>query len=448
MILRRAATASIAALLSGCSAGTLPPEGQVLLFVDTDALLPDPREAAPDQPALFERLRIEIFEPGAMDPCAGCSREFGIDHPTVFEARASVGVVTRPGESGYRARVRLYRTVGSDIFEPRPTSTLEAVVRLPAVRDEGIVAVHVVLRTDDLGAPQGTLASPLDASPGPATGGLAGTWAAAAQRDCAGAAGPGEVCVRGGAYWMGDLTIGESYGSVSSERLVVVSPFYLDATEVTVGGWRASGLPTSGNVAPHSSSDPGCTYTAAPDQFDQHPVNCITRAASEAYCAKKGARLPSEAEWEFVASARRSAYAVWGNDPAGCGDAVFARSDEPQAAAVSKECLALGAGVAPVGSGVLDRLALDGGTIVDLAGNLTEWVADAWAEQGEPCWSEPVSYDPLCVAEGAPKAYTIRGANFRHPGSQLRAALRADVDATGNPFSEVIGFRCARSAAQ
>ena len=164
---RRPIAIAIAASISlGCSVEPLPPEGQVLLYLDTDAWLPDPRDPDRDDPPLFDRLRIEIFEPGAAEPCAGCTREFGVDHPTVFAGEASVGIVPRAGESGYRARVRLYRVGGADLVDPRPTSTLEAVVRLPVVRAEGIIEAHIVLRTDQLGAPQGSLDAPIDPSAG------------------------------------------------------------------------------------------------------------------------------------------------------------------------------------------------------------------------------------------------------------------------------------------
>lgn len=436
-----------AAAGAGCSVESLPPLGQARLFIDTDATLPPaPGARGGEQPALFDRLRIEIFAPGDTAPCAQCTREFGIDHATVFEGRASLGIVSPPGKEGYRARVRLYRSRGRDTVEPRKASTLEAVVLLPVVPQEGIADAHVVLQTADLGTPQGTLEAPIPALSGPAEGGLAGTWAQTYDRGCTGAPGPGEVCVRGGAYWMGDVALGSSYGNVSSERLVAVAPFYLDATEVTVAEVHASNLKTNGVVIPHSAANPNCTYTSKPAELEDHAVSCITRGGAMKYCVLKGARLPTEAEWEFAASARRSAHAVWGDDLPGCEDAVYARSDDPASVAALKECIALGAGGAKVGSGKRDHLTLSGGTVSDLAGNLTEWVLDDWAEQTDPCWNAPILVNPVCPAMTPPKAYTVRGASWHHGASGLRAALRAEVDAEGDPLSQVIGFRCARPA--
>ena len=69
------------------------------------------------------------------------------------------------------------------------------------------------------------------------------TWPSAVRVPCAGSAAAGEVCVPGGAYWMGNAKLtGEGTGDAADRlRLVVVPPFFLDATEVTVGRVRAAG---------------------------------------------------------------------------------------------------------------------------------------------------------------------------------------------------------------
>jgi formylglycine-generating enzyme required for sulfatase activity len=364
----------------------------------------------------------------------------------VSEGRASFGVVPPVRRSGYVARIRLFRSVGASTPEPRATSTIEAVVALPTTAADGIIDVHVELMTASLGAPSGTLADPATPLPGPAKGGIAGTFAKSYVRGCSSAPHQGEVCVPGGAYWMGDLTVGNTYGSTSSERLVVVSPFFMSATEVTVGQWRASGIKVPGNVLSHET-DATCSYTNAKGAAESFPLGCVTRPGAIDYCKQLGGTLPSEAQWEYVAGARRSAFAVWGNDPARCTDAIYARTTDAMPTDQTGECLLLGKGPAPVGTGQLDYLALPTGVIHDVVGNLTEWMADAWAKQGTGCWRDAVMFDPLCLptTTGATRDYTVRGGSFLEPGSQLRAAIRADVSAKGNPFSQSIGFRCVRA---
>jgi formylglycine-generating enzyme required for sulfatase activity len=429
-----------------CGERSLPPAGEVRIGVDTDALLPPgPGEPPPANAPLFDRLRVELFAPGQTVPCDGCTREFGLDHRTVLEGRASFGVVPPVGHSGYVARVRLFRSVGASTPEPRATSTIEAVIALPTTSADGIKDVHVELMTSSLGAPLGTLADPAPPLPGPAKGGMAGTFAQSYVRDCSAPPHEGEVCVPGGAYWMGDLSVGKTYGNTPSERLVVVSPFFMSATEVTVGQWRASGVPAPGNVLAHET-DPTCPYTLAKGAAESFPLGCVTRPAALTYCDTKGGTLPSEAQWEYVEGARRSAFAVWGNDPARCTDAIYARTTDAMPTDQTGECLLLGKGPAPVGTGQLDYLTLPTGSIHDVVGNLSEWMADAWAKQGTGCWKDAVMFDPLCLSttSGATKDYTVRGGSYLVPTSQLRAAIRSDVSAKGNPFAQSIGFRCVR----
>ena len=82
---------------------TLPPEGQILLYVTTDAPLPPPSgknlvsdptlcPAQPrDAPPLFDTLQVDVYQPDGM-PCPGCTRRFALDCDTVDSGRASLGI--------------------------------------------------------------------------------------------------------------------------------------------------------------------------------------------------------------------------------------------------------------------------------------------------------------------------------------------------------------------
>ena len=455
-MVRNAAAASFALVIASCSVlepAPLPPEGQVVLGVATDAWLPRGSDA-PYEPitrnALFERMRIELFAPGETEPCRECYRDFGAEHVVFNDGRATVGFVPRPGVSGYRARVRLYHAGATESSaEPQPSSTLEAVVSLPPVGPDGIVDVHVVLLTDDILTPRGTLASPVPASAGPPPKGLAGTWHADVSSACSSPAREGEACVPGGAFWFGDLSL-----SVPYERLVAVSPFFIDKHEATVADVRASGLASGGGTLDKGDpaiqgTDPTkfnlyCTYTTRPGKNEELPANCVSLELARRFCEARGGTLPSEAQFEFVAGARRDATFPWGDVNAGCEDAVFSRSYDGTKPPEWRKCAALGVGPAKPGSGRLDRVSLPDGEIVDLAGNLAEWTRDTNQDADEPCHHDNPVVDPVCTEPGRTAGWPIRGTSWAELGAgQLRAAASQSIG-TSSPQGVRIGMRCVR----
>ena len=299
--------------------------------------------------------------------------------------------------------------------------------------------------------------------PGPAA---VNSWPGAQPTDCAGAPGPDEVCVPGGAYFMGDPLVNNDLAGddANLERLVAISPFFLDAREVTVADFRAHGnaapaivghdlVPWNGTDDPNQRST-WCTYTDGPqaaDPGDTHaalPLDCVDAIVAVAYCAALGKRLPTEAELEFVASGRGEERSfVWGGDVPGCVDAVWGLGGAGAKFAYADECLPPGeiGGPLPPGSGVRDRLTLAGGELVDLAGNLSEWARDRWSRQDEAFWSRPgVFRDPLADFPSTDgNEQTVRGGWWYIGPVGLRAAIRQHHSI--GFASDAIGFRCARS---
>lgn len=428
-------------LLTACGEPALPPEGQLVVYFDTDAPVP----GSPQAP-LFDRLRIEVFPEGASEPCVGCTRELAIDIAIFAEARASIGIVPEPGDHAL-VRARLYRHGGAASGEPRPRSTLETVARLPTVGAEGIVEATVRLSTASLGVPQGSLEAPLDAAPGRPAGDWVGSYDGAAIRDCGAAPEPGQACVPGGAFFMGDpvfeLSAVPDMGG-QAERLVIVSPFYLDTTEVTVAAFRASGL---ARLAPGGKSDnpheaetgiPGCVYTSAPSDADPLPVNCISWDLAAEYCASLDKRLPSEAELELAMSGLGRSRFVWGDAPPGCLDAIYGRTGP---------CVAFGSGTTPAGIAERDRLELSTGIVLDLAGNLHEWAADRWNRDAEACWQPLIVVDPICDLSSPSDGdgRSIRGGAFNSDAIGTAAALRYRLFNETQAVAADLGFRCART---
>jgi formylglycine-generating enzyme required for sulfatase activity len=438
--------------VAACAADDLLPLGHVLLYVDTDAPLPAAAGEPPaDPPALFDRLRLQVFPPGSDKACAGCDRTFGVDSRMLSQGKASMAIIPGSSTQGARVRVQLYRSAGTTSLAPRPRSTVEKVVLLPEVPAYGVVELSATLLTETVGHPIGDLDDPRPADRGRPSPSLVGSWQGARRVPCRNTAQVGEACVAGGAYWMGDarLNVGDEAGVGGElERLVVLSPFFIDTTEVTVAAFRASGLarrksPGGPSVDPAEGGKKGtwCTFTSEPSANDPLPLNCVSWGVAQSYCRSLGRTLPSEAQFELVASARQGSAYVWGSDPPECKYAVFARGSELDA------CAAFGLGPAPPGSGSRDGLRLGDTKIVDLAGNLAEWALDFWNRDREPCWTPTLLFDPLC-GEQSPQdgeGHGVRGGHFADwLPAQLQAAWRRWSSGDDAGLASEVGFRCAR----
>ncbi len=448
------ALALLLALPEGCREDALPPQGQALVYLDTNApvrVATSLREPV----ALFDRVLVEIFPPGSASPCPECRRELAIDADKLAARSFSFGFVPPARVLGYRMRVVLFRSAGG--LAARRESSIELVGFLPAVREEGITEITATLRVEDVGTVRGTLEAPIIFDSGPPAASAAGTWPGAAVTPCANAAPEGAVCVPGGAFFMGDprvTVVGTLLGG-RRERIAIVSPFHLDAHEVTVGELRASGvavIDTRGRA-----TDPvddladdfagTCDYTSKAGANEALPVSCVSAALAQRYCEKRGGDLPTEAELEMVASLRGTSLLPWGTRTPACNEAAVDRGVLPGDAGIGctpRDPFAVGSRVLPLapGSGSLDRVMLEGGTIVDLHANLAELTRDAFQRDDGPCWSSALVSDPRCDDPSATYR-SVKGGNLVDEPVELPQARSAV--GLGDRIATV-GFRCAYRA--
>ncbi len=467
----------LALALAGCGGDSesLPPRGQILLFVDTDAPLPPAPGTAPAPgalPWLFDRLRVQVKRGAELlrDDEALADEEFSLHADRFDDGPVSMGIAPEPNDDGLVVRVRLYRGDRVRAGEPLPSGVIESNVRLPAVGSEGVQRVYVELRVDDTGSALGQPA-PLAPVTDPPASSLVGSWAGATIVPCVGEPLAGEACVPGGAFWFGDpdLRGNPELLDADRERLLIISPFFLDRTEVTVAEFRelANELEQLGHALPpewNGSSDASelddyATFTPARhpnDPDDAHAalaLNGVSWSTARAYCQLLGKDLPSEAMLEFAASGRGLENDhVWGNDEPTCDAAVVGRAGVGVYANFEGACrptVSIGGVLAP-GSSARDQLELepDGEPVVsDLAGNLSEWTVDWLTEQDEPPWAEPgVLRDPVALETGRHGMLrSVRGASWRDGFIALRAAAR--WGRTPEIANRSVGFRCARTAA-
>lgn len=458
------------AVACGGKAEQLPPAGQVLLYVTTDAPLPNAPGTCGDPsgpPPLFDRLRLDIFAAGQSSLCDACSREVEVYGDRIRDG-VSMGIVPTPGQRGPVARARLFRASTKVAGEPPALSTIDVYAQLPEVGADGIVKATILLRVDDLGQPRGSLQAPTEALAGEPT--ALSLWPGAQRLDCTGPTAPSEACVPGGAFWLGNPQSGfhTPGGDANESRLVVLRPFFIDLREVTVAEYRSSKLAT---LVAGSSVDPlvgkpssaqtteltpfdeqyYCTYSDEPlpgaESREHLPVNCVSWEAANAYCRAQGKRLPSEAEWEYVAGGLRSSLFVWGSDgdDLGCADGVWQRAGTYALRGGDGKCSENEGGPSPPGSGERDRLALGGREVVDLMGNVSEWTRDLWNRTTEPCWLDrSLLENPECTtpstldASESGELHTVKGSTWvtvPFPSARRRGG---DVPLANR------GFRCVR----
>lgn len=211
------------------------------------------------------------------------------------------------------------------------------------------------------------------------------------------------VLVPGGCFMMG------SEDGADDERPVhevcFDAPFWIDRYEVTNEQYGSS---SSGN---------SCYYTwhSEPDR----PRNCVSWFEANDFCTQRGARLPTEAEWEYAARGPDSLVYPWGNTFVE-NNVVYEGNSHDRGASVSSHS----SGVSWVGT-------------YNASGNVWEWtnsIYDSYpydSQDGREDWNNT----------NVPRV--LRGGSFLSPSLILRPAYR--IRHHPNTKNISYGFRCARS---
>ncbi len=194
---------------------------------------------------------------------------------------------------------------------------------------------------------------------------------------------------------------------------VVVESFWLDRHEVSYREYQR--CVEAGRCSP-------ARYDGAERlERDDLPVVFVTYDDARAYCSFRGARLPSEAEFERAARGAERRVFPWGSRfhgrAANHGRWGALGSDDSDGALELSPVSEFADGQSPEG-------------IRNLSGNVAEWTSTPYA--------------PYTDVDRPGPDRVVRGGHFLAPPARLRGAARSHEPA--NTRAAYLGFRCAMSA--
>jgi formylglycine-generating enzyme required for sulfatase activity len=237
----------------------------------------------------------------------------------------------------------------------------------------------------------------------------ANDWGAAAGRG---------TCPQGLAWMAGGALLEEQPALPAADGAVEprIAPFCLARWEVTVAEFEACVAASACEPAEHDNDAPPATLDAAASKpapvattalecnsgrpgRERYPINCVSFEQAQHFCAWRGGRLPSQAEWEYAAA-----------------------QVTPDPGEAHRGTLPVGsfpAGSNPEG-------------VLDLFGNVAEWTTGHVGQRSAADGEDP----------SRRQLYAVLGGGLQ-PGASRLASHVGRIYMNANARGRNVGFRCA-----
>lgn len=189
----------------------------------------------------------------------------------------------------------------------------------------------------------------------------------------------------------------------SGQQFCFANPFWLSKYEITNAQYGSD----------------GCSETAG----DEFPHSCVRWFDAQSFCEDQGARLPTEAEWEYAARGPDNLVYPWGNEFIAEYVVYSDNADR----------------LAPIGSKP------DGASWVgamDMGGNISEWVNTIYDADVHPYpYATDDGREEIATNEDDTRHRVFRGGSWVNSTYGVRSANRINE----YPFyvNHSLGFRCA-----
>ena len=242
------------------------------------------------------------------------------------------------------------------------------------------------------------------------------------------------ISLAGGSYNIGDASAPLSTEKV--EVAVSVPAFSIAKHEVTVGQYK---LCVDAGVCTAPLSDGYCNWGVV--GREHHPVNCISARQAQKFVDWIGARLPTESEWEFAATAGDERQYTWGATAPDC-TLTHAGEETITTTVTRRRRRRTTTTTREVNYGCNTNLTAEVCSkagqingICDLSGNIAEWTADIYASS-----HTGIPTDGSARLSGDTRYQTVRGGSWRDDKSLTRNTMRR-AEAAGRANVDHVGFR-------